>query len=296
MNQKRVVSGLLVITIGIFLLLNNLGLVDFSVLWELLELWPLLLIAIGFSIIFKEKPKALYATWIIFIIIVILCGMYTQKNHTPLNKTIEDSIIIDKLQETKYGNLYLNLGAAKLTIAKESNNLLVANLEGRDLELKEEYEDNNRTAEIYFNGTRLKGVDFQNSNLSYYDFYLNRDITWDLDLELGAISGDMDLSEISVQYIDLDLGAGDLDIILGDRSPELKFKIDTAASSLNISIPENAGIKVKMDAAFSNTNLNELGLIRDGNYYTSHNYDDADIQMEFDIDLGAGYIKFDRSI
>ena len=87
MNQKRVVSGLLVITIGIFLLLNNLGLVDFSVLWELLELWPLLLIAIGFSIIFKEKPKALYATWIIFIIIVILCGMYTQKNHTPLNKT-----------------------------------------------------------------------------------------------------------------------------------------------------------------------------------------------------------------
>lgn len=299
MSNKRAILGILIIALGVLFLLNNLGFIDFSVLWGIWNMWPLLLVAIGFNIIFKENQKVIYAIWIVFFALHIFYGIYLQNNSHPSHHQMDmmgenSRVVIEKPQVTEYGQLDLDLGAAELTIEKEDKNLVVAEIRGRDLNFYENYKNNKQEAEISFAGVNFSGMDFRDHGPSNYEFYLNENVLWELDLDLGAISGNINLEDVPVRSIDLDFGAGELDFVLGDKSSELIFHIDAGASSLNIKIPEGAAIKVDMDAALTSTNLDDFDLIRDGDNYISRDYKSADTKIEFDIDMGAGEIIFNQ--
>ncbi|HZL06395.1 MAG TPA: DUF5668 domain-containing protein [Coriobacteriia bacterium] len=53
MDLKRAAEGLTVVGVGVVLLANTLGTLPWSVWWNILSLWPLLLVAIGLDIIGK---------------------------------------------------------------------------------------------------------------------------------------------------------------------------------------------------------------------------------------------------
>lgn len=53
MNVKRAAEGLTVVGVGLVLLANTLGTLPWSVWWNILSLWPLLLVAAGLDIIGK---------------------------------------------------------------------------------------------------------------------------------------------------------------------------------------------------------------------------------------------------
>lgn len=53
MDVRRAFSGLNVIAIGLILLANTLGYLPWSVWWNILSLWPLLLVAAGLDILGK---------------------------------------------------------------------------------------------------------------------------------------------------------------------------------------------------------------------------------------------------
>lgn len=55
MSITQFLKGLVIILIGVILLLNNLNLMDWSIWFNIFKLWPLLLISIGISLIFKRR-------------------------------------------------------------------------------------------------------------------------------------------------------------------------------------------------------------------------------------------------
>lgn len=55
MSIARFFKGLVIILVGIILLLNNLSILEWSVWFNLLKLWPLLLISLGISFIFRTR-------------------------------------------------------------------------------------------------------------------------------------------------------------------------------------------------------------------------------------------------
>lgn len=55
MSITQIFKGLIIILIGIILLLNNLNILGWSVWINFLRLWPLLLISLGLSFIFKKR-------------------------------------------------------------------------------------------------------------------------------------------------------------------------------------------------------------------------------------------------
>lgn len=55
MSVTQLFKGLIIILVGIILLLNNLNILEWSVWFNLFKLWPLLLISLGISIIFKRR-------------------------------------------------------------------------------------------------------------------------------------------------------------------------------------------------------------------------------------------------
>lgn len=68
MNGTQFLKGLVIILIGIILLLNNLTILNWSVWNNILRLWPLLLVSLGISLIFRRRLAWLAP-------LVILAGM-----------------------------------------------------------------------------------------------------------------------------------------------------------------------------------------------------------------------------
>ena len=273
---------------GVFLLLANLGLINYNVFYSIFDLWPLLLIVIGINVIFKDNKIVSYITWLFFFIILIVYGVYTQG--ASQNEEISTDYVLEKREETKYANLDLDLGASRLNINSTDNDLLRADLIGRRLDHRQKYSNGNEKVDIVFaskahNMLNLQGYD------ATYDFNLNNGVIWDIDLDLGALSGEINLEDIPVRSIDLDSGAASLTIILGDKH-DLDFAIDSGASSIDIIIPTGVGLRIDMDSGLTSSNIKELGLGDMGDYYITPGYDSADVKIDMDIDTGVGKINF----
>lgn len=73
MSGTQFLKGLVIILIGVILLLNNLNILDWSVWYNILKLWPLLLISLGISLIFRRR-LAWIAPMVILLGIIIGAG------------------------------------------------------------------------------------------------------------------------------------------------------------------------------------------------------------------------------
>ncbi|HZK00175.1 MAG TPA: DUF5668 domain-containing protein [Tissierellaceae bacterium] len=290
--KNKVIAGVILIVIGVLLLLINLGYLSFDIFFSLFNLWPLILIAIGINIIFKNDRTVSLITWGLFFVIIIIYAIFTQgASDSNIGSSLSfDNIIIEKHPETKYGELDLEIGASKLSFDSTDQDLLTADIRGRQVDYREDHKNNYETAIIDIETRTFRTTKAQNIN-SEYNFYINEDVIWDMNFNMGAISGELNLEDIPVRNLDLDSGAVDLTFILGNKH-DLDFEIDTGASDLSFIFPRDVGLKIKMDIALSDTNINDLALIRKGDYYISQNYDDADVVINLDIDMGIGNIDF----
>lgn len=288
-NTNKLATGAVLIVIGIIFLLINLGYISFSILFGIFDLWPLILIVVGINVLFKNKSIVSFITWTLFFIILVLYGLYygeiSNIGTTGYNTNFKKPI------ETLYGELDLDIGAAKINIESAQSDLLNASLQGSNLDYTDTYKNNKETAVFNFKSKNYNKVNLNNKN-NNYSFKLNKDVIWDLDFDLGAVSGVLNFEEIPIRSMDLDFGAGNLDIILGSNYSKSKLKIDSGASNLNILIPENTGIKIKLDTALTKTNIDNLNLSKEGDYYVSSNYEEASTKLDFDIDMGVGKVDF----
>ncbi len=287
MNNKKLISGIILIVLGIIFLLTNLGYISFDVLFGILDLWPLLLIVAGINVLFNKKPIITLITWIVFFIILILYGAF----YGWVNTSTDFNTHFTKPVETSHGEFNLDIGAAKVNINSEENNLLKVNTRGVKLDYSNTYKNNKETAIFNFANRNYSSIIFSNRS-SNYNFRLNEDVVWDLDLDLGAISGTLDLENVATKSIDLDMGAGNLNIILGNKYDKSDIRIDSGASNINITIPKDAGVKIKLDSSLSKINIDDLNLIKTGDYYISPNYEEKDTKLEFYVSMGVGKIGF----
>lgn len=288
--RSKIIVGLIFITIGIFLLLANLGLINYNVFHSLTSLWPLLLIVVGINVIARNNKIISYITWILFFIILIVYGVYTQSTSATRGSTGLEDVNMERQEGTVYGNLTLDLGASSLNMDSGQGDLLEANLRGRSLDYWQKYRNGYESVDIGFESRDFTIGNIQPHEASY-DFYLNNEIIWDIEFDLGAISGNLNLQDLSVRTIDLDSGAASLTIILGDKH-DLDFSIDSGASNIDLIIPRGAGLRVEMDTGLTATNIEDLGLIDAGDYYISPNFDSAELKINLDVDMGLGKINF----
>ncbi|MFZ2330243.1 MAG: DUF5668 domain-containing protein [Atribacterota bacterium] len=80
MSLTRFLKGFLIILIGVILLLNNLNILEWTVWPNILKLWPLLLISLGISLIFRKRLSWLGPLVILLGIIYGISASYTDLN------------------------------------------------------------------------------------------------------------------------------------------------------------------------------------------------------------------------
>ncbi len=268
--------------------MTNLGIISWSFFDVMFRLWPVTLIVIGINVIFRDRKSIKYTTWGIFFIIVIVFGFYQQYrfgNGTLVNT--ESNLVIENRVETTTGKLDLQLGGGKIRIDSTDDNLINAKIPNVRATKDVKFTNNNTKVNI---DIEQKSNFFQINNRKshIYNLSLKDDLLWDIDIDVGAIDGTMDFSNIRLAKLDIDMGASNLDLIFGDKAEHTTVNIDGGVSNLEITVPENIGVRIDTDGFIEDTNIKTLGWKSVDDYYISPNYEEAEKKLDIDIDMAIG--------
>lgn len=287
-KSERTIGGLILIFIGIFWILTNFGIITWSLFGVMFRLWPLILIVIGINVIFRDRVWVSYITWGLFFIIIILFGFYEQysfRNDVFLNSNSD--LVIENTLETTTGKLKLRLGGGSIRIDSTNDKLIDANVPVDKVRKDVRFSKDN--TEVYIDIKQKSDFIKLDGKKAYdYDLNLNEDILWDIDIDMGAINSIMDFSNLRVESLDIDTGASNLNLIFGDREKHTEIDLDGAASKVEITVPENIGVKVDFDGFLKDTNIEELGWTEMDSYYVSPNYEEAVNKLDIHLDMAVG--------
>jgi hypothetical protein len=289
MKSRGIGLGLFVLTIGIIWLLFNFNILDWRLLESLWVLWPLVFVVIGINIMFRHNPNVRIGVWLVFLAVVIGYSLYIDKDSSRHSAAAQHNIIQYNKSGEKSSVLDLDLGGYKFDIDSTEGALLEGNVYGPGI--KHSINRSGNAAVVKIKDSKYFFKSYSNNSC---DLLLNKDVTWTLDLDVGAYSGNFDLRDIDLEKLDIDSGAGKMELYLGSKSDNTIVDIDAGASSFNIHVPSDAGVRVKLDGGINNSNLSGLGWEKSGGYYTSPNYNGSNNKIQIDTDMGVG--KFDITV
>ena len=345
MNGTQFLKGLAIILIGVILLLNNLNILEWSVWYNIFRLWPLLLVSLGISLIFRRRLSWLAPLVIVAgIIIGVSAGYMGVDLHlegrivtevetfqrevelVPVIKEVEQEPEEDNATEeikTESGtvstdeesdvddeeavgeetemvpsvekvNLHLSYDIGVFDLEFPTPLVYQCQVSYRYPQFKpiEDYSiaDHEANIHIYHNFLSEPGKQFRNPK-NHIDLKLNKEIIYDIFIETGATTIDYDLSKFKVEQFTIKSGASDINIIAPQYNGDIN--INSGVSKIDITIPANVGVILRLDTGISMKELDKDFQIQENNTYISKNYNDSEYQLNINVDSGLSQISID---
>lgn len=306
-------GGVFFISIGVLLMLNTTGAVDWAV-WSILwRFWPVLLILGGIQMIFgKSLLTGILGGLInsLIIILVLLLAIVSVNDSEWVNSNfpwwgnvIENpgQAITTNLQvdTAKYPNVTkreftFDLNAGNLTIGETTRNdvhlaltaehhqdfgqpVLDENLSGETLKVDFSTKDENWTPFI-FSPTKRE-----------YNFLLGQpNIPTSLDISLNAGSAEANLDNLNISSSAFRLNAGSLSITIADNvKVNGTMDVNLNAGSFELIMPKEIALHIVYESRAGSLNVDGQSLSGDG-VYNSENAQTATSTLNMDIEMNAG--------
>jgi DUF4097 and DUF4098 domain-containing protein YvlB len=236
-----------------------------------------------------------FGIWVVFLAVLILHSyFYADKGINDRNFASGSDVNIERRAETQTADLKISLGGTKINMdsnVSNKNNLLEAGLQDEDIIHSADY--GNASTSIIFDRKKVNFTGFKFNNNHRDTFHLNNEVTWNMDIDTGAADGDLDLSQVRLDKLNLDVGAANIKLKLGSCNSKLVLK--SGVSNIKIEIPQDTGIKVNLDGGLNSTNFDEAGWVKDGDSYYSPGYNSKTNKMEADVEMGLGNLSIKNS-
>jgi len=297
---------LMLISLGVVLLLSNLGVIPGSA-WNLLwRFWPVILIAIGIDVIIGRRSPAgaLVSAFLILILIggavgaALLAPEISFLNDYTKEVTWETASIEQPLEEYHAASVLIDWTSpgGQLSALEDSGNLLEGDLSYRgELIFKVGSEGDRAKVRV---GSRSRGFWLSPpgpaGNPAPWDIALSPRIPLYLTLDSGSGSCQYDLSELQLENLIVDSGSGSISLDLPDGNSYAAV-LDSGSGSVRISLPEDLGARITLDAGSGSFRPGDRfqlisGERRGDGVWETKNFSRAEHSLELKIDQGSGSI------
>ncbi len=119
---------------------------------------------------------------------------------------------------------------------------------------------------------------------------LNSTIVYALDIEGGANSVRMDLTNQLVSDLRLKTGASSVQVRLPAAAGYTRVTAEAGAAALHIQVPPEVAARIRVRGELSGVTVDENRFPHTGNIYQSPNYDTAPNRVDIDAEIGLGSI------
>ena len=285
----------LLILAGVVLLLVNTGQIPVERLYQVIDLWPLVLIVIGLELIIRRSVHGTagdVAAALVVAIAVIGAATYVAVAPNPAaTHTLDAST---QVGDTREATLEIDAGAATITMSTGGD-------VGSDLYLAH-IAYSGPKPDVTFQDGKLtitqKGNDFLGFGVRRFDLdlKLNPSVTWTAEVDTGATTNTIDVSDAQLQSLSLNSGAARHEITLGKASTSVPVEINGGALTVHIHRP--AGTPVSVDVSGGAVNLSADGkdMHAVGHVsYTSPDYSSGGSGYRIEVNGGACTVTVDSS-
>ena len=212
----------------------------------------------------------------------------------------------------------IEMGVGKLAISGGSGHLMDAEFVYNVDEWKPEvrYSETGDRGTLNVRQPRGHGTSLGKSVRYEWDLKLNEEIPMDLDVELGAGSGILDLGSLSLKDLRVTAGAGEVEVLLtgrpsvkdlevqvgagdvtvdmtGEWKDDLDADIKGGVGRLTLRLPMDVGVRV--DAEKGIGKIDRGGLMKKGGAYVNEAYGRSDVTLRIDCAAGIGSINLETS-
>ena len=308
-NSNLIGFGLFFIVFGAVLLGVRQGWIPSEVAGRSWQLWPVLLIAGGLSIVLAGRPAARLGGLVIAVCLGAMAG-----------GLVGSGVGLDincggKEAGTPFGRESGELpDGSRVTVRFQCGDLAVDTTPGSSWTVEGASEDGSPpTIGRDGDGITVEAADDRSFGFSgvreRWDITVPTDPTIDLDVELNAGAGRLTLPGAHLASVDVTVNAGSLRIDLRDVAaastidgtvnagsaviwlPQraLQGDLTVNAGSLSICAPGDVGLRLATgDNPLSSNNFDDEGLVRSGDAWETPGFATAPIRIELDVQANAG--------
>jgi hypothetical protein len=295
MEDQRKKGGLfgpiLLIFVGILFLLNNFGLVSWDIWFQLLRLWPILLVGAGLDLLIGRK--SMLGSLVVAVIIVALLGgglwlIASRPTTGAMVKEVSQSLEGATLADVEIG---FGVGTLRIEALPESGELVEGTLDLSDGEKVDQdfyVKDDTAHWTLKSEGSFSFGFSGDWHQDRTWDLKLNRDVPMELSVRTGVGVSTLDLKRFNLTDLDISHGVGKTTVVLPDQG-QLKADVSGGVGEVIIEIPEDMAARLRISTGLGGKQV-------PGNYrrtddeYVSPGYDSAENRVQLNVSGGVGKI------
>ncbi|KLU61422.1 hypothetical protein CEB3_c23630 [Peptococcaceae bacterium CEB3] len=298
-------KGLLLITLGVLFLLMNFGILSWGFWFNVADLWPVLLILLGISLLLGKRVPF---SAILVVFLVILAGYSLTAGRRTLPPAPDFAPFQNMAPSS--GSLPINVpwpqGVGK---AQVKMNLASAHLDlhplapaGKDRVLMQGTYGWQSASPFHGPGlTSRQAGDTLVVSLSApgleglkddLDLGLASGVKYALTIHSAAMDANMDFGRIPLESFDLSTGACKCRLTFGDTGLTEQGKINSGASDITLVVPENVGLRVHVNGIVGD--FMGSGMFLENKDWVSPGYAQAKTKVDLDIATAAGRVHLER--
>jgi hypothetical protein len=211
----------------------------------------------------------------------------------------------------------VEMAAGELDVAGGASDLLEADFTYNVNELKPEVEYRNDRLNVLTPDVEYTGVgNFWDVDEYRYEWalHLNDDVPMELNITMGAGRSDLRLGGLSLTSLDVEAGAGDVNLDLsgassltrlnvdagvgmievdlsGEWGRDLDANIQTGVGEMTVILPDGVGVRVDVEGGIGD--IDARGLTKDDQQYVNDAYGESEVTLRVEIRAGIGKINLE---
>jgi hypothetical protein len=288
-RHRGLLWPILVITAGVLLLLNNLGMLSLD-LWELLwRGWPLILIAIGIDLLIGRRSAWGAAVAALLIIAVLLAGLGlygrvaeagsfpTHSIERPLGAASSAALQID----APVVDLSLSPGAAAGVLVEGG----IRQASGGRIDEQFAITQGRATLRLeeFFPTPYIFGM------TPDWELQLGSGVPLDLDIDSGVGRHALDLRGLQLDRLNSNLGVGQVSLWLPDQG-RMTVQVGMGVGQTIVRVPRGLGVRLSAERGMVGLSV-PPDFTRSDGVYLSPGYAAATDRVEITVSQGVGLIS-----
>lgn len=282
---------------GIVFLLNNLGVLDWSVWGTLWRLWPVLLIAAGLDMLIGRRSllgSALVALLLLAVLGLAVGRGLPQWGASGVSTVDRTESISQDLKGAERAEVEIGFGTGTLNLSvlpEGSPQLIKGTLDlsrGESLTLDHSGAGAVERLLLKSNGTWTGSTNIAPDERKTWDLELNRDIPINLKIGIGVGRSILDLTQINLTGLEINGGVGEASVKLPARG-RFDVNVDGGLGQITLIIPQGLAASIQVDGGLGGIRV-AGDFDRDGEDYVSPGYSTAEHRANITIDGGIGQI------
>jgi len=291
-RRVNLVGPVILIGLGIVFLLNNMGVLAWSV-WEVIfRLWPILLIALGLEIILSRLSAWGSLLALVLTVAILAGGLWLLGPDIGTAQIVAGEEIRQALGGATRAEVVIEPGVGSLYIEAlpESANLLEGVIRvGRGQRVRRDFAVVGKTATLTL---RSEGATFGPfigwGDQRGWDLALAPEVPLEVEVNLGVGLADVDLTGLTVSDLKVNMGLGRTTVILPDEG-RFYAKIEGAIGETVVVIPAGMAARIRVDTGLAISDL-PAGYQRRNDVYTSPGYASADDRVDLEVSQAIGSV------